>query len=210
MKPIRACLCLWSQRPSLLWCSPAGVLQRTARLRYVLETVHDVFGGYLVCGGIAFYPHTRPGAEGGPTSSSGLRVKGCQLLPCLLSCCCWRRRPPAVRRSRLRAAPPPDAFPPELPWCRPVVAARRVCQWRRGAWLPPQQHERQQVSARLGDPYARAEEASFFGSCWLVEMPYADPAGVAAGKVLWGSNPLKQPPSLVQVGPRVKPAMPGK
>jgi len=24
VKPIRACLCLWSQRPSLLWCSPAG------------------------------------------------------------------------------------------------------------------------------------------------------------------------------------------
>ena len=29
VKPIRACLCLWSQRPSLLWCSPAGaVLER--------------------------------------------------------------------------------------------------------------------------------------------------------------------------------------
>ena len=25
MKPIRACLCLWSQRPSLLWCSPEGL-----------------------------------------------------------------------------------------------------------------------------------------------------------------------------------------
>ena len=22
VKPIRVCLCLWSQRPSLLWCSP--------------------------------------------------------------------------------------------------------------------------------------------------------------------------------------------
>ena len=27
VKPIRACLCLWSQRPSLLWCSPAGFVQ---------------------------------------------------------------------------------------------------------------------------------------------------------------------------------------
>ena len=26
VKPIRACLCLWSQRPSLLWCSPARCL----------------------------------------------------------------------------------------------------------------------------------------------------------------------------------------
>ena len=24
VKPIMACLCLWSQRPSLLWCSPQG------------------------------------------------------------------------------------------------------------------------------------------------------------------------------------------
>ena len=30
VKPIRACLCLWSQRPSLLWCSPAGAVQCTA------------------------------------------------------------------------------------------------------------------------------------------------------------------------------------
>jgi len=37
-----------------------------------------VFGGYLVCCGISFYPHARPGAEGGPASSSGLRVQGCQ------------------------------------------------------------------------------------------------------------------------------------
>jgi len=29
----------------------------------VLETVHDVFGGYLVCGGSSFHPHARPGAE---------------------------------------------------------------------------------------------------------------------------------------------------
>ena len=26
VKPIRACLCSWSQRPSLLWCSPAGAV----------------------------------------------------------------------------------------------------------------------------------------------------------------------------------------
>jgi len=32
----------------------------------------------VVCGGISFYPHARPGAEGVPTSSSDLRVQGCQ------------------------------------------------------------------------------------------------------------------------------------
>ena len=36
---------------------PAGAVQGTARLRYLLETVHDVYEGYLVCGGISFYPH---------------------------------------------------------------------------------------------------------------------------------------------------------
>ena len=25
VKPIRACLCLWSQRPSLLWCYPCAL-----------------------------------------------------------------------------------------------------------------------------------------------------------------------------------------
>ena len=30
---------LWSQRPSLLWCSPAGAVQGTACLRYVLFSV---------------------------------------------------------------------------------------------------------------------------------------------------------------------------
>jgi hypothetical protein len=35
----------------------------------VLETVHDVFGGHLVSGGISFYPRARPGAEGVPTST---------------------------------------------------------------------------------------------------------------------------------------------
>ena len=35
----------------------------------VLETVHDVFRGCLVCGGISFYPHARSGAGGVPTSS---------------------------------------------------------------------------------------------------------------------------------------------
>ena len=52
--------------------------------------------------------------------------KGASVLPCLLSCSCWRRRPPAVRRSRLRAAPPPDACPPESPWCRPHLAPTRT------------------------------------------------------------------------------------
>ena len=37
-----------------------------------------MFGGYLVCGGISFYPHARPGAGGVPTPSSDLRVHGCQ------------------------------------------------------------------------------------------------------------------------------------
>ena len=27
VKPIKARLCLWSQRPSLLWCSPAGAVK---------------------------------------------------------------------------------------------------------------------------------------------------------------------------------------
>ena len=44
----------------------------------VLETVHDVLGGYLVCSGISFYPHARPGAGGVPTPRLGLRVQGCQ------------------------------------------------------------------------------------------------------------------------------------
>ena len=61
--------------------------------------------------------------------------KGAIVLPCILSCCCWRRKPPAVRRSRLRAAEPLGTCPPKSPWYRPVVAARRACQWRRGAWL---------------------------------------------------------------------------
>ena len=30
VKPIRACLCLLSQRPFLLWCSPAGAVKCTA------------------------------------------------------------------------------------------------------------------------------------------------------------------------------------
>ena len=49
--------------------------------------------GYLVCGGISFYPHARPGAEGGPTSSSGLRVQGCQ-------CTTWAATPTADRAFR--------------------------------------------------------------------------------------------------------------
>jgi hypothetical protein len=94
-------------------------------------TVHDALGGYLVCGGLSFYPHARPGAEPGvQTSSLGLRVQGCQCTNCLLSCFCWRRRPPAVRRPRLRAAPPPGACPPGSPWRRLVVATRRACQRR--------------------------------------------------------------------------------
>jgi hypothetical protein len=48
---------LWIQKPPLLWCSPAGAVHGTAWLRYMLETVHGVFGGYLVCGGISFYPN---------------------------------------------------------------------------------------------------------------------------------------------------------
>ena len=89
----------------------------------------------LVCGGLSFYPHVRPGAGGVPTPSSGLRVQRRQcatLSPQLLLL--ERRRPPAVRRPRLRAAPLPGACPPESSRCRPVVAARRASQWRRGAW----------------------------------------------------------------------------
>ena len=69
---------LWSQRPSLLWCSPAGAMQGTAWPRCGLGAAHEVFVGYLVCGGISFYPHARPGAGGVPTSSSDLRVQECQ------------------------------------------------------------------------------------------------------------------------------------
>jgi len=104
VKPIRACLCLWSQRPSLLWCSPAGAVQCTARLRYVLETVRDVFEGYLVCGGILLYPHARPKAELGPTSSSGLRVPGCQcttLPPQLLLLASKTARVPLIKRLKV-------------------------------------------------------------------------------------------------------------
>jgi len=38
VKPIRVCLCLWSQRPSLLWCSPAGVVQCTVGAKAWGET----------------------------------------------------------------------------------------------------------------------------------------------------------------------------
>ena len=62
----------------MLWCPPAGAVQGTTWLRYLLETAHDAFVGHLVRGGISFYPHARPGAGGVPTSSSGLRVHGCQ------------------------------------------------------------------------------------------------------------------------------------
>ena len=84
---------------------------------------------------VAFHstPMHDPGLE---ELQSPVRVcvcKGASVLPCLLGCCCWHRRPPALRRSRLRAAPPPRACPPESPWCRPAVAARRICLWRRGA-----------------------------------------------------------------------------
>jgi len=53
--------------------------------------------------------------------------------------------------------------------------------------------------------HMRADEASFCESSWMVEMPYVDPSGVAAGEVLWGSSPLNHPQSLMQVGPHAKP-----
>jgi len=109
---------LWSQRPSLLWCSPAGVVQCTAWLRNVLETVHDVFGGYLVCGGISFNPHARPGAEGGPSSSSGLRVQGCQcttLTPELLSLASKTARRSAISAARCATARRLSSVPRRAP-----------------------------------------------------------------------------------------------
>jgi len=44
-----------------------GVVQGTAWLRYVLETVHDMIGGDSVCDGDSFavfqpHPHARPGS----------------------------------------------------------------------------------------------------------------------------------------------------
>ena len=79
-------------------------------------------------------PMHDPGLEEFQRPVRACVCKGASALPCLLSCCCWRRRSPAVQQPRLRAAPPPGACPPESPWCRPVLAARRACQWRRGAW----------------------------------------------------------------------------
>ena len=51
-----------------MWCSPEGVVQGTAWLRYVLETVHDMIGGDSVCDGDSFAvfqppPHARPFLE---------------------------------------------------------------------------------------------------------------------------------------------------
>jgi len=69
----------------------------------------------LVCGGISFYPMHDLGLKEVQRPARVCVCKGSSVLPCLLSCCCWPRRPPAVRRSRLRAAPPPDACPPESP-----------------------------------------------------------------------------------------------
>ena len=46
-------------------------------------TVHDVFRGYLVCGGISFYPHTRPGGWRGSNVQLGsacARVQVCYLV----------------------------------------------------------------------------------------------------------------------------------
>ena len=40
VKPIRACLCLWSQRPSLLWCSPAVKCRHKPS---ILQTHHELF-----------------------------------------------------------------------------------------------------------------------------------------------------------------------
>ena len=119
VKPIRACLCLWSQRPSLLWCSPAGAV----------NAPHDsgmCWKQFMMCledtWFVAAFHSTPmmhdPGLKEFQRPARVCVCKGSSVLPCLLSCCCWRRRPPAVRRSRLRAAPPPDACPPELPWIR--------------------------------------------------------------------------------------------
>ena len=86
-------------------------------------TVHDAFGGYLVCGGLSFYPHARSGAEGVPTSSLGLHVQGCQcttLSPqfLLLASKTARRSATAAARCALRHRPAPvfRSHPGVAPW----------------------------------------------------------------------------------------------
>jgi len=88
----------------VLWFSPAGAVQGTACFQYALETVHDVFGGYLVCGGTSFLPHARPGAGRVPTSSSGLRVQGCHCTTSTLPPQLLLLASKAARRSAIPAA----------------------------------------------------------------------------------------------------------
>ena len=98
-------------------------------------TVHDAFGGHIVFGGLSFYPHAHPGQNQKFQRSVRVCVcKGASVPPCLLSCvvgvedhppfgdlgCALRHRPAPVLRSH------PDVAP--------VLAARRVCQWRKWAW----------------------------------------------------------------------------
>ena len=66
----------------------AGAMQGTAWTRYVLETVHDVFVGHLVCGGISLglgdvgeQALARPGEPASPAHAG-----------CARSFCCAPRR----------------------------------------------------------------------------------------------------------------------
>ena len=128
LKPIRACCVVGSA--FFLVAPPRGGCAMAPRdsgmcwkqFMMCLEEIQFVAGVHSP-------PMHDPGLEEFQRPVRVCECKGASVLPCLLSCCCWRRRLPAARRSRLRAAPPPGACPPESPWCRPVVAARRACQW---------------------------------------------------------------------------------
>ena len=53
VKPIRACLCLWSQRLSLLWCSPAGAVQLELELIQSHVAQKQVLRGEVGCACVA-------------------------------------------------------------------------------------------------------------------------------------------------------------
>jgi hypothetical protein len=135
MRPLAGRVVLWGQL-SFWWRPPAGVLQwHRVTPVYVLETVHDVFGGDSVCGGRSFIPHARPqkrrnsrpcdceckGASAHYLVSSVV-VVGVENRPPLGNLgCALRHRPTLVLRGGVTLVSPRGS-------------AQRACQWRRGAW----------------------------------------------------------------------------
>ena len=132
VKPIRAC------------CGVRGPLCCGAPPQELCKAPHDsgmCWKQFMMCLEATWFvaafhstPMHDPGLEELQRPIGICVFKVASVLPYLPSCCCWRRRSPAVQRSRVRATPPPGACPPESTWCRPVAAARKACQWRRGAW----------------------------------------------------------------------------